>query len=179
MVPTGGRWGSITRLRTQSRRLFTTSISCLYDSKEAKTQAEMGFRLTDGHVLWWDPKNPEQSELFASTVTLSQPFYDEVIAHPVPIDLRALKALSRSPLAIDIYIWLTYRMSYLRRETAVPWPALEAQFGAAYQRTRDFKSAFVEHLLAVVAVYRDAKVRPESHGLTLYPSPPHVRRLPR
>jgi hypothetical protein len=30
------------------------------------------------------------------------------------VDFRALKAL-RSPLALDIYCWLTYRMSYLPR----------------------------------------------------------------
>ncbi|EQD35355.1 plasmid encoded RepA protein [mine drainage metagenome] len=28
MALTGGRWGSISRLREQSRRLFTTSVSC-------------------------------------------------------------------------------------------------------------------------------------------------------
>jgi hypothetical protein len=30
-----------------------------------------------------------------------------------PIDLQALKALRGSPLALDIYSWLTDRMSYL------------------------------------------------------------------
>jgi hypothetical protein len=70
MVPTGGRWGSIGRLRTQSRRLFTSSISCLYDSSER--DAEVGFRVADRHILWWDPKSPEQKDLFQSMVTLSQ-----------------------------------------------------------------------------------------------------------
>ena len=35
MVPTGGRWGSITRLRAQSRRLFTASVSCMPRSASA------------------------------------------------------------------------------------------------------------------------------------------------
>lgn len=175
MVPTGGRWGSITRLREQSRRLFTTAISCLYEGENRG--GEIGFRLVDKHVLWWNPKSPDQRELFASTLTLSEPFFKEVISHPVPIDLRALKALSRSPLALDIYTWLTYRMSYLQRETTVPWAALEVQFGAGYKRTRDFKAAFVEHLKSVLAVYREAKASGTDRGLFLRPSPPHVRRL--
>ena len=50
---------------------------------------------------------------FNSVVVLSAEFYDELVAHAVPIDLRALKALKSSPLALDIYSWLTYRMSYL------------------------------------------------------------------
>lgn len=175
MVPTGGRWGSITRLRAQSRRLFTSSISCLYAGSDR--EAEMGFRVADSHVLWWDPKSPDQKDLFHSVVTLSQPFFEEIIHHPVPIDLRALKALSRSPLALDIYVWLTYRMSYLRREATIPWAALQAQFGSDYQRTRDFKAAFLEHLQKVLTVYREARVRQSDGGFVLTPSATHIAKL--
>jgi len=56
----------------------------------------------------------------------------------VPIDLRVLKVL-RSPMALDIYCWLTYRNSYLRKPSRIPWGALAAQFGADYQARKDFK----------------------------------------
>jgi len=108
LVPTGGRWGSITRLRDQSKRLFTSSISCSYHSDNR--EYESGFRVADKHDLWWIPKAPEQSTLFESTVTLSESFFNEIINNPVPIDLRALKALKRSPMGLDIYCWLTYRI---------------------------------------------------------------------
>ena len=35
--------------------------------------------------------------------------YDEIMAHPVPFDMRvmrAMKAIEQSPLAIDLYLWL-------------------------------------------------------------------------
>ena len=32
LIPTGGRWGTITRLRDQMRPLFASSVSCTYDS---------------------------------------------------------------------------------------------------------------------------------------------------
>ncbi|MGH8305788.1 MAG: replication protein RepA, partial [Steroidobacteraceae bacterium] len=51
---------------------------------------------------------------------------------PVPIDMRAMKALKRSPLALDIYFWLTYRLSYLRHARVIPWAALQLQFGSSY-----------------------------------------------
>jgi hypothetical protein len=178
MVPTGGRWGSITRLRAQSHRLFASSVSCLYRG-DALAVAEAGFRIADKHVLWWDPKSPEQTELFGSSVVLSELFYREVIAHPVPIDLRTLRALSKSPMQLDIYAWLTYRMSYLRRDTTVPWPVLQAQFGAEYYRLRAFKAAFLEHLKKVLTVYRTARAEPVQVGLLLHPSPPHIPRLTR
>jgi hypothetical protein len=175
MVPTGGRWGSITRLRAQSHRLFASTVSCLYQGNSRGVTGG-GFHIADKYVLWWDPKSPEQTELFESHVRLSDLFYREIITRPVPIDLRALRALSKSPMQLDIYAWLTYRLSYLRNETTIPWPVLQAQFGADYRLARQFKAAFLEHMKKVLTVYRSAKAEPAEGGLLLRPSPPHIRR---
>jgi len=176
MVPTGGRWGTITRLREQSRRLFTTSISCFYEDEHR--EAEIGFRVVDKHVLWWEPKDPDQTSLFDSFVVLSEAFFKEVIANPVPVDMRALKALKKSPLSLDIYCWLTYRMSYLKERIEIPWAALQLQFGADYAThahgVRDFKRAFLRELRKVRAVYGQAKVEDGRVGLVLKPSTPHI-----
>jgi hypothetical protein len=177
LMPTGGRWGSITRLRDQCRRLFTTSVSCLYLADHQQSEAEAGFRIADKHVLWWDPKSPDQSELFASSVRLSEPFYMELVKAPVVIRMDTLRKLKRSPLAIDIYCWLTYRMSYLRRPTTIPWPALQLQFGADYERTRDFKVWFLKYLWAVLEQYPECKAKATDNGLQLSPSPTHVPRI--
>lgn len=181
MMPTGGRWGSISRLRDQSRRLFTTSVSCQYDSPHASGEA--GFRIADRHMLWWDPKGPGQQSLFNSTVTISAQFYDEVRTSPIPIDLRAMKALKKSPLALDIYFWLTYRMSYLRQARLIPWAALQLQFGSSYgtdgQGARDFKRAFLRELKKVNLIYPGAKVEAAEKGLALSPSLTHIPQLRR
>ncbi len=172
LVPTGGRWGSITRLRDQMKRLFAASISCTYD--DGKHWAIRNVQPVMKANLWWDPKSPEQASLFQSTITLGEEFFNESINHPVPIDVRALKALKRSPLALDIYCWLTYRMSYLKKQAAIPWEALEIQFGAEYGRTRDFKRKFLAQLKAVSAVYPEAKIEEGNTCLILYPSKPHI-----
>ena len=95
--------------------------------------------------------------------------------------MRALKALKRSPLALDIYCWLTYRMSYLHKPTEVPWPVLQMQFGADYalqgQGPRDFKKKFLHHLRRVLVVYSEADVEDGERGLLLKPSKPHVAQL--
>lgn len=172
LMPTGGRWGSITRLRMQMKRLFSSSISCTYEGEEHWANA--GFRIADETHLWWDPKNPDQADLWQSTVTLGQRFFQELIEHPVPVDMRALKALRRSPLALDLYCWLTYRMSYLHKDTVIPWISLQAQFGADYKRERDFKNKFSETLRKVLTVYPAAKASPVSNGLLIKPSRTHV-----
>lgn len=181
MNPTGGRWGSITRLRDQSRRLFTTSVSCFYDGADAA--GEGGFRIADRHMFWWDPQSPDQKSLFNSTVMLSERFYDEVRTSPVPIDMRAMKALKKSPLALDIYFWLTYRLSYLRQARVIPWAALQLQFGASYRRDshglRDFKRAFLRELKKVAILYPKARASEEEGGLYLQPSATHIPTRPR
>lgn len=172
IVPTGGRWGSITRLRDQMQRLFSAAVSATYSDDERLTG--VNFTLVERYNLWWQPKQPEQLALWESTLTLSQPFFDEIAASPVPVDMRALKALRKSPMALDIYAWLTYRMSYLRKRTVIPWAALQLQFGADYKVTRQFKAAFIKQLKAVCAIYPKANVQPTDTGLELRPSKPHI-----
>lgn len=174
MTPTGGRWGTITGLKKQATRLFSASITCLYDDN--KMSAGKNFQIAEEYHLWWEPKEPEQAGLWQSTVTLNPTFYDELIKSPVPVDIRALKALKRSPMAIDVYCWLTYRMSYLKASTVIPWCLLQGQFGADIFRTRDFKVKFLEALHKVLIIYPEARLEPMDNGLMLKPSPLHISR---
>lgn len=173
LIPTGGRWGSITRLREQLRRLFSATIAVSYEQTDMV--ADAGFRIADKAILFWDPKTPEQVALWKSTVTLSERFFTEIVTRPVPLDLTVLKGLTRSPMSIDIYIWLTYRMSYLKRSTTVPWASLELQFGADYERTRDFRRKFLAALKKVLLIY-PAAVAAAPEGLLLSPSRTHIPR---
>ncbi len=90
--------------------------------------------------------------------------------------MKALQELKRSPLALDIYCWLTHRMSYLRKDTVIPWPLLQLQFGVGYaevgQGPRDFKTNFRKQLRKVHVIYPQAKVTEVEQGLFLKPSPP-------
>lgn len=175
---TGGRHGSISRIKQQTRRLFSSTIQCDYETDNGT--ALMGFRVADRAMLWWDAKDPNQSALWESSVLLTQPFFDEVTNHPVPVDMRALKALKRSPMALDIYSWLTYRLSYLKHTTRLPWGLLQQQFGSNYplnaRGKADFKRNFILQLKKVQAIY-PANLETEQAALVLKPTKPHVRRL--
>jgi hypothetical protein len=175
LVPTGGRWGSIPRLRDQMQRLFSSSISCTFT--EPSRWLRTSFHVADRTELWWDPASPRQAALWKSTVTLSAPFFEEIIRRPVPVDLSVLRELRRSPLALDIYVWLTHRMSYLRHPTTVPWEALAVQFGADYARIRDFRASAVSALDKVLRAYTHVRVEATPTGLRLYPSPTDIKRL--
>ena len=54
---------------------------------------------------------------------------NEIIRHPVPLDLNILKALKRSSLGLDLYLWLTYRTFALKGPLQLSWACLYRQFG--------------------------------------------------
>ena len=83
-------------------------------------------------VLWWDPEKTLQDDLFESWVELGEKFYQAVTAAPVPLDMRALKVLKKSPLALDLYSWLAYKTWNAARKGSaqtVSWAGLHAQMG--------------------------------------------------
>ena len=167
------RQGSnITSLKNQTRRLFNATVSATY--QEGRNTQDIGYRLADKTVLWWHSKDPEQAGLWKSSVTLSEAFFSEIIDRPVPIDMRAIKALKQSPLALDIYATLTYRMSYLKKPTVIPWSALAFQLGSDYSRLRAFKEAFIVELRKVMLVYSGVRVEVQDDGLKIIPSLTHI-----
>ena len=111
-------------------------------------------------------------------IVLGQDFFKEITRSAVSVDLRAIRRVHRSPLAIDLYVWLTYRMSYLRKPTVVPWESLEAQFGADYGRPRDFRRRVSKLLESILRTYPTARISLTDTGIRLYPSPPPVRSRP-
>lgn len=171
----GGKRGDITRLKHAMTTLFSSVISCHYDGKDSFALQNV---LLADKVDWWTPQNPEEAGEWQSSLMLSEPFFKECIEHVLPFDMRAVRALGASPLAFDIYVWLTYRMSYLSQRTIIPWVALAGQFGAGYAMTeqglRDFKRAFIRELKHVLIVYSKANARPVDNGLMLLPSPTHI-----
>jgi len=176
LVPTGGRWGTITRLKDQMNRLFGCAIGIKVETEHSLHMYHP--QIAEEIHLWWDPKQPAQTGIWDSHVVLNHDFFEEIINRPIPIDMRAIAALKRSPMALDIYMWLTYRMSYLSRRTEISWEQLQFQFGAGYgfdeQGRKNFQRAFTKHLRSVLVVYRGARVGQERGRLVLHPSPTHI-----
>ena len=95
--------GVATRLRNQMRRLFNAHVQLVYEDEcsEATVNALIARRTE----FWWNPKRPDESTLWKSNLELSEDFFNEIIRHPVPLDLNTLKALKRSTLGLDLYLW--------------------------------------------------------------------------
>ncbi|MBG6083223.1 replication protein RepA [Rubrivivax gelatinosus] len=151
----GGKRGSLSIVKEQTRRLFSATIA-LVDNPDTVDWSTEGFKLADSLNVWWDAQAPTQGGLFDSKVVLSERFFQEMLRSPVPLDMRALRALRASPFALDVYCWLTYRSFSVTRRTEVPWEALQTQFGTETQNERKFRSLFRRALKDVQVVYPQA-----------------------
>jgi len=116
----------------------------------------------------------DQLALWRETVVLDEVFYDSLVRHPLPVRESAIRALSGRSMAIDLYVWLAYRLHHLARATRVPWPAVYRQFGAGFALPRQFKAHAREALALALAAYPEAQVRVDNEALTLMPSPAPV-----
>ena len=85
-------------------------------------------KATDAPVLW------------VSKIELGEKFFQEIITHPIPLDLTTLKALKRSPLGLDLYFWLVYRTFALKAPLRLSWRQLYRQFGSNPAKASDTRT---------------------------------------
>ena len=52
-------------------------------------------------MLWWDERHPAQTTLGDSWIQLGEKFFEAITAAPVPVDMRALKALKLKNSVFD------------------------------------------------------------------------------
>ena len=168
-----GPRGDATRLKEQMLRLFNCRISFEYtEGDETKGRVtRLNMEVANRVQYWWDFQNPDQQSPFEGEIVLGEDFYNALIASPVPLDMRPLIALKQSPLAIDLYLWLSHRLHSLKSagksEVTIPLALLKEQFGAEYNRVDNFKAAFTEALEKVKEVMPNLEYTMEKKALVL------------
>ncbi len=118
----------------------------------------------------WIPNNPNQRTLWPSTVTFSPTMYDSLKRHALPVNIKAVRALAGSARRLDLYFWLSYRMSRLNEPLSISWEALADQFGHGYAQPRQFRSAFREDLQAIAELFPELPASANEIGIELQPA---------
>lgn len=170
-LTTDGR--TIRGIKNQVGALSTAMIRMAFTGPQGAFQFDA--KVVSGFDLWF-PKDERQRVLWPSTVRLSADYFESLQAHAVPLDERAIGALSHSAMALDLYAWLAQRLHRIPKphRQFVPWPAVKEQFGGDYDRLRKFREVFLVALRQVHAVYPAMKIEVTEHGLFLHTSPPPV-----
>lgn len=170
-LTTDGR--TIRAIKEQVGALSAATIRMAFIGKDGSRQVNA--QIVSGFDLWMQ-KDERQRVLWPSTVTLSLDYFASLTQHAVPLDERAIGALSHSAMALDIYAWLAQRLHRIpaAARTFIPWPVVRDQFGPDYAALTKFRQKFMVALGQVVSVYPSAKIDVTGHGLFLYNSPPPV-----
>ena len=172
----GGRSGGRTRLQNQMRRLFSTSVELLYENKQGLHI--VADRIATETHLWWNPHRPDEPVLWNSTIELGEKFFNEIIACPVPLDMHVLKAMKRSPLGLDLYMWLTYRTFTLDAPLRLTWQQIYRQFGSTAKTDEmtitNLRTKVLRELRKLKTAWPDLDYRIPRGGLELRPTPPRI-----
>ena len=172
-------------LRNQAHRIAATSIKFFWESETKEAAGMSRGNIVEQGLFFGEVARAGEASLFEDRVVLGEMFYREIMEHGVPLLDRAIRELRDRSMAIDVYVWLAYKLHVLQARTPLRWPALYAQFGAGFATLKNFRPSFLDALAAATAAYPDAHVTLEEEGIALYPSPPPIpyrggtrRRLP-
>jgi len=177
----GGKRSDAWRLRDQMERLFRARMSFQGSLHRDGQQgaARLDMQVADKTELWWSRKDPNQTALWGSWIELGERFFDAIIAFPIPADMRALRALKRSPLALDLYAWLSYEAYRAHKSGKARfenWQQLHDHLGAEYKRPSDFRHSAKHAIRKIKVVYPGLKLGDRQGGVHVLPeSWPSIR----
>jgi len=171
---TGGVRGTATMYRDQINRLARTFFT-IDETLETETSTRLKIqnaRFCSSATVWWDKDYQAGT---SAVLEISEEMYESMLERAAPLSNRAIRNLRRSPLDLDIYAWLVYRLYRLHRPTVlVTWDDFQAQTGQSYGRSRDFRTQVGNSLKRVLKEYPEARVELLKEGLRLQRSPRHI-----
>jgi hypothetical protein len=173
---TGGERGTLRQFKEQLNRLAACTMQIgLWDgASRSSTLNVPPFRQLD----IWLTGNADQGQLWNNTVQFHQDFYENLIQHALPVDIRAARAFAGSARKLDLLFWMGYRLRSLQRPLRLTWENLHKQFGADNASIRSFRQAFKADLAHVKEVFPKLKVELSEGGMHLYPTDPSELLVP-
>ena len=175
-------------------RLFNTSIRLDTRQRDGDNHghSSVSSQVASHTEFWWELDDTGKEQIDQGKIRLAHDLFENLLAHPVPVDLRTLRALRRSSLGIDLYLWLNYVAFKLHGPKSVTWPQLYRQFGShplpqfdrraiqnfrksALRELKKIQVAWPELRVAVILGRAGTHGRGKAGGLRIYPSPTKIQ----
>jgi hypothetical protein len=163
------------RLIGAFERIFGATIFFGTDGFQGKAKVvhRLRFNFLREAQIWYN-RNTDQPVLspeFESVIVLSDEFFEEITAHPIPTDLDAVRVLAPSPAVLDLFMWLSYRCFSAKGEESIPifgTFGLASQLGnVEYARPRRFREKLEQWLKTIRAMWPDCPARINGAGTHL------------
>lgn len=171
----GGVRSDAYRLRDQMERLFRARLS--FEYRDTCQQSWLDMQIAPKGMQWWSQNLSENPSVWENWIELGEEFYKAITAHPVPVNMDALQALKKSPLALDLYAWLThqaFRAAKSKRSRRITWRVLHGQLGADYRDVQNFRRKAIEAIRKIESVYPGLELEMVAGGFAVKPSTPSI-----
>ena len=174
---TGGSRGSLKQFKEQLNRLAACHMQIgLWDPEKGGARTINAAPVESFDV--WLPSDPDQKVLWSSTLTFDERFYQSLIQHALPVDMRAARAFAGSARKLDLLFWLGYRLRSINRPYLLTWENLHTQFGQGTTNLRSFRQEFKGDLSSMMEVFPKLPLKLDENGLRMLPSDPSRLLIP-
>ena len=110
-LATGGK--EYRRLIAAFERIFGATFFFGTDStrQHARVIQRSSFNFFREAEIWYSRSSSQLaiSEEFENIIMLSDEFHREIMVHPIPTDIRAVKVFATTPAVLDLLTWPSYR----------------------------------------------------------------------
>ena len=163
------------RLVAAFERIFGATIFFGTDSLSGTPRVVQRSRFSFFHEaqIWYsrDPQQYPISDQFENVIVLSDEFYREITAHPIPADLEAVKVLAGAPAVLDLFLWLSYRCFLAKGKETIPLfgtYGLASQLGSIeYARPRRFREKLDSWLDSIRVLWPECSAKISADGASL------------
>ena len=122
----------------------------------------------------WVVNEDNQSALFSGKLWLTPQLFKYIMAEGavIPVNMKAVVALRKSPMAMDMYCCFTQRAWRVKKDggSLIHWEGVRDQFGIEYGLVKNFKRDFLVALKSVAVAYPELKFKVESEGFRIFKS---------
>ncbi|MGI4852373.1 MAG: replication protein RepA [Janthinobacterium lividum] len=165
-VKKGGK--TYKQINKQIKRTLSASFSWIYETNN--TQSRTNIQVSHQSNLWWDEKDPDQQSLWENYIKLNTDFFNEIIRHAVPLDLRVLGILKNSPLGLDLYMFISWRVYKIDKPVFISWASLQQQLGGQYADLKEFSRKCRMHINHIQTLRPDLNINFVKGRLCLKPT---------
>src|SRR5215510_3491710 len=111
-------------LRNNALEFRTFYIQIPNTSRTTRDRKRAGFFVSflREAQIWYNRAADESmpSTNLENVIVLSDEFFQEILAHPIPTDLEAVKLLASAPAILDLFVWLSYRCFTAKGRESIP-----------------------------------------------------------
>lgn len=156
------------QLQKQLERTLSASFSWTYKNEQMWSRTNI--QVSHQSQLWWNPKLRDQQSLWESYIKLNTDFFNEITRRAVPLDFRVLRVLKNSPLGLDLYMFIAWRVFNLQKSVHISWKSLHDQLGGQYVDINVFSRDCRKHLKRIQAIWPELNIKPVTGRLYIAPT---------